>query len=271
MNEGATMKKFIFSTIIAITFLVAQSEHPFPPLNLVTIPTAGTLPKGSFTLEMLLQKDGGILPNLAVGLTDHFTIGMSYGFQDFIGDTKLKKNKPTPEVQVKYRLFEENTSWPALVIGLDTQGRGRYWEYDNVDADQTLIERYDKKAWGMYLTASKNWHVLGNLGLHIGISKNTWEDKDGDKSTNFFFGLDKELNRSFALLLEYDAALNDNGDAWGFHDITFGKGKGFLNAGLRWTIGSNLLIELDVNNITLNNDQAKYVNREVKIIYSEIF
>ena len=58
--------------ILVITVISAQSEHPYPPLNLVSIPTAGTLPRGSYTIEILLQKKGGIVPRLAVGLTDNF-------------------------------------------------------------------------------------------------------------------------------------------------------------------------------------------------------
>ena len=74
--------------VMIATFLTAQSEQPFPPLDLVTIPTSGTLPKGSFTIENLLMKGGGILPSINIGITDNFTIGLFYGFQNFIGDEK---------------------------------------------------------------------------------------------------------------------------------------------------------------------------------------
>ncbi len=262
---------FLLASLL-LTPLLSQREQPYPPLYLVSVPTAGTLPKGTFTSEFLLQKDGGILPRIGVGLTDHFMIGMSYGLQRFIGDNKLAVNKTYPEVQLKYRAYEETTQWPAVVIGMDTQGRGEYHEYmaspDNPDS-LVLVERYDQKAWGAYVVASKNWRAMGNLGFHIGISRNFSENKDGDDDINFFFGFDKELNRSFSLLLEYDAAFNDNNNK--LEDITFGKGKGYLNAALRWAVTPNLMLELDYNNITLNNDNADYANREVKLIYSESF
>ena len=85
---------------------------------------------------------------------------------------------------------------------------------------------------------------------------------------NLFIGIDKEINRSFSLLLEYDAALNDND--YRLNDLSFGKGKGYLNTGLRWTIANNLLLEINLNNINKNTD-ALYTNRQIKIIYSEIF
>ena len=53
------------------------------------------------------------------------------------------------------------------------------------------MNRYDQKAWGIYLVISKNYNLLGNLGFHGGLSKNSWEnDYDNDGQTNLFFGLD---------------------------------------------------------------------------------
>ena len=93
---------------------------------------------------------------------------------------------------------------------------------------------------------------------------------------NLFFGLDKELNRSFSLLMEYNAGLNDSNeyiamdeDDFPLNDITIGKGKGYLNAGLRWNIAQNLLIEVNFKDINLDKDD--FVNREIKIMYSEKF
>ena len=37
------------------------------------------------------------------------------------------------------------------------------------------IERYDQKAMGLYVVASRNWSALGNLGLHFGINKNLYK------------------------------------------------------------------------------------------------
>ena len=61
---------------------------------------------------------------------------------------------------------------------------------------------------GLYLVASRNWNALGNLGFHIGINKNDIEGKDND--VNLFFGFDKEINRSFSILAEYNFARNDD-------------------------------------------------------------
>ena len=269
----------IFLTLLTIlcNFCWSQIEQPYPPLNLVSIPTAGTLPRGSFTLESLLITNGGVVPRLSVGFTDNFSFGVSFGLQNLIGGNKPSINKTTPEVQIKYRVFDESQKMPALVYGLDTQGRGLYHVADSIFThsvfDSTVtLNRYDQKAWGMYMVMSKNWNLLGNLGLHAGISKSLSENSDGDKDINVFFGIDKELNRSFSFLVEYDTALNDNlkdGD-YALNDITFGKGKGYLNAGIRWAMSSNLMLEINFNDINQNTN-SEYTNREIKVMYSESF
>jgi len=264
INNKKTNLKNVLIIILLLHICWPQIEQGFPPLNLVSIPTAGTLPRGTYTIEALLSKNGGFTPKLSVGFTDNFSFGVSFGIQKLMGDEELYYNKTTPEVQMKYRIYEESESMPALVYGLDTQGRGNYITEDST----AIINRYEQKAWGMYMVLSKNWSFLGNLGLHIGLCKSISENDDGDKDFNVFFGIDKEINRSFSLLIEYDSAINDND--YEFKDISFGKGKGYLNAGIRWAVSPSLMMELNFNDINQNTD-AEYTNREIKIMYSESF
>ena len=87
-----------------------------------------------------------------------------------------------------------------------------------------------------------------------------------------------EINMDLIMARSADGffALNDNDPEIGY-DL-FGKGKGYLNAGIRWMVGKNIMLEIDfndisknyVNNQTLNNDK-EYSNRELKIIYFEKF
>ena len=78
----------------------------------------------------------------------------------------------------------------------------------------------------VFISISKNWDFFGNLGVHIGANKNIWEKTgvpDDDDQINLFFGIDKELNRSFSLIFECDAALNDNQDKYEIEDLAFGR------------------------------------------------
>ena len=255
------MKLINFSIIISIlsTFGIAQT-YP-PPTNLVSVPSAGTLVRGSYAMQMRVQKNGGLTSSLSVGITDRFQFGLSFGSANLIGDDSLEWY-PRPEANLKYRLIDETTSMPGLSIGLDTQGQGQFNEAD------TLM-RYDVKAMGIYAAASKNWVTpLGNLGLHMGTNYNFTEVNDGDKDINYFFGFDMEFNPELSILLEYNAALNENDMT--AKTMSISKG-GYLNAAIRWTFVERLHIEIDFINLLFDNDKVDYFNRELKITYIEYF
>jgi len=251
------IQKCFFLCIIS-SLILAQSEYP-PPTSLVTIPTAGTLVRGSFAMDMRIQKNGGISSGLKVGITDRFQFGMSFGASNLIGDDSLKWY-PHPEVNLKYQLIGETMTMPGIAIGLNSQGFGAY---------DDILERYETKAYGMYATASKNWTTpLGNMGLHAGVNQNFLEIKDHDEDQNLFMGIDIEINPELSFLVEYNAALNENDNE--AKDIALNNG-GYLNAAIRWTFVERLHIEMDFNNLLFNKDKVDYFNRELKIIYIEYF
>ena len=260
-----------------------------PPANLVTIPTAGSMQRGSYEIEMLMQTGGGVLARLGVGITDQFSLGMSYGIQQFISDQRPSINRTMPEAQLKYRLFAEGYKMPAIALGLDTQGRGDFQEKvvrDTVTVDGitnidiTTYERYEIKAIGLYIVASKNWNVLGNFGSHLGFSKNLLEADDIDDDFNLFFGIDKDLTADFSMFLEFNAALDDNGykdQRADLKGLTIGKGRGYLNAGLRWQVAPSFYMEIDFNDILINKDkttgevEVTNISRELKVVFNEYF
>ena len=246
------MKPFKYSTLIGfIIFQIIWSQTYPPPTNLVTLPSAGTLVRGSFAMQMRVQKNGGLITSLRAGLTDRFQFG----------DDSLIWY-PKPEASLKYRLIDETESFPGMSIGIDTQGHGQFHSADS-------LMRYDIKAMGMYISTSKNWVTpLGNLGLHLGSNYNFAEINDGDKDINYFFGLDVEFNPEFSFILEYNAALNENNMT--AKTIAINRG-GYLNAAIRWTFVEHLHIEMDFNNLLFNEDQVDYFNRELKITYIEYF
>ena len=267
------MKKYFTILFVALSFLFAQSEQPYHPINLISIPTAGTMRKGFFAFESAFMKDGGILPKFSIGITDNFTLGISFGVSNFIGDGDMKKNKSYPEVQIKYRVFDETDKIPAMLIGIDTQGRGKFFEeYLNQDLSVSL-NRYEQKSYGAYFVISRNWEALGNFGFHFGLNKNLTETDDGDDDINIFVGFDKELNKSFSIYGEYSFARDDDqySDDNPLEDIIIRKGNGYLNAGLRWSATNNIMLEINANDISKNNGISSSINRELKVIYFEQF
>ena len=266
------MKKYVLLLITFSTILFSQSNQPYPPINLVTIPTAGTLPKGYFSFENTFMNNGSILPKFSIGITDNFTLGMSFGVSNFIGNGIIKKHKSYPEVQIKYRVYDETETVPAVVIGIDTQGRGEYYEkYKNPSQETLSLNRYEQKSLGFYIVMSRNWTALGNFGFHFGLNKNLTEADDTDDDINIFFGFDKELNKSFSIYGEYNFARDDDKYNDDIQEIIYRKGNGYLNAGLRWSATDNLMLEINVNDLSKNDRNSDAMNRELKIIYFEQF
>ena len=108
MSKSQTIKVFL-TNIIVLSCLLGQDVSYPPPTTLVTMPTAGTLVRGSFSLEMRVQKGGGMSTALQVGITDRFQFGSSFGASNLIGDDSLRWY-PRPEVNLKYRLIDETMS-----------------------------------------------------------------------------------------------------------------------------------------------------------------
>ena len=243
-----------------LSFVLNAQSYP-PPSSLITLPTAGTLQRGSFALEMRIQKFGGLTSSISVGLTDRFQLGISYGSANLIGDDSLIWY-PKPETNLKYLLIDESETSPGISLGIDTQGLGKF------NSDDSLM-RYDTKALGLFAVASKNWVTpLGNLGWHFGSNYNFVETNDNDKDVNFFMGFDIEFNPELSMMLEYNAALNENNMT--SKNIAISRG-GYLNAGIRWTFVERLHIEIDFNNLMFDKKKVDYFNREIKITYIEYF
>mgnify|MGYP001422879565 FL=1 len=252
------MKKQIIVLLISIVHLVNGQEYP-PPTDLISVPTAGTLMRGSFSMDMRIQDEGGLVLGLSAGITDRFQFGMSFGSPNLIGDENLEWY-PRPEAKLKYLIVDENLSMPALALGLNTQGSGDY-----VDT----LQRYEIKALGLYGAMSKNWKSpLGNIGLHTGLNHSFLETEDGDSDPNLFFGMDVEFNPEFSFLLEYNSALNENGMT--ARTMSVSKG-GYLNAALRWSFVESLHLELHLNNLLFDDEEVDYFKRELKITYIEYF
>jgi len=243
-----------------LPFVLNAQSYP-PPSSLITLPTAGTLQRGSFALEMRIQKFGGLTSSISVGLTDRFQLGISYGSANLIGDDSLIWY-PKPETNLKYLLIDESETSPGISLGIDTQGLGKF------NSDDSLM-RYDTKALGLFVVASKNWVTpLGNLGWHFGSNYNFVETNDNDKDVNFFMGFDIEFNPELSMMFEYNAALNENNMT--SKNIAISRG-GYLNAGVRWTFVERLHIEIDFNNLMFDKKKVDYFNREIKITYIEYF
>lgn len=248
--------KFLSALMIAFTALTygqgtSGSDAKYEYRNLIDFPTAGILQKGQAAVSMNLLPFGSLMTKVEVGVFQNFSFGISYGGENLIGTGKINWYK-LPGINVKLRILDETFVMPALSLGFDSQGKGRYLnEFD----------RYEIKSPGFYAAVSKNFEMLGYLGLH-GVINYSLEREDGDKDLNIAFGVEKTLGSRVSLLLEYNVAFNDNtADA-------IGNGTGYLSMSLRYSVGEGFTIGLDLrdmlHNKTISGDR---VDRGVFIEY----
>ena len=235
-----------------------STEHYGVPFKLVDFPTAATLPRASFNVEIEAFSNGGMLGMINIGLHNRFTIGISYGGMAVLGDDKAEWFD-RPEFLVKFMIIDENLSFPAIALGFESQGTGFF------DKD---LDRYRFKAPGFYLVASKGYRTYSwESGLHVGININTLEDdRDNDDDISFFGGFDITFNNSISITGEYQAALNDNKK-----DTTYGRGRGYLNFGFHWNFFDRLSLGAVMKDLLNNTRGTNSFTRELRIIYSENF
>ena len=223
-------------------------------LELIDIPTAGTLPHKAFSIDMRMYPNGGFLGKGAVGALDRFDAAIHFGGENLIGDGSVNWN-PQIGIDIRVRVIDESNFFPGVALGFSTQGWGGY---------NKEFDRYSVKARGFYLVASRNYWLFGNLGFHAGLNKSL-ENDDKDEDFNVFVGMDKALFKGIEFLIDYDFALNDN------ESVMFGEGHGYLNAGLRIGITNNYYFEFDFKNLTKNRPDIAEISREIKFGFIRTF
>jgi hypothetical protein len=233
---------------IALAQGSAGTSGKLEPRVLVDVPTAGMLDKGSFAIDLSFYQEGGILFGLSAGIFNRLSFGISYGGSRLIGSQDPILDE-LPGVNLKIRVLEETPLLPALAIGFDSQGKDGYLKE---------LRRYVIKSPGLYAVLSKNYLFLGYLSLHGGVNY-SFEQNDDDRDFNAFLGLEKTLGPVFSLVTEYNLAFNDNSG----HAI--GRGRGYLNAGFRWTVGSGLTLTVNLKDLTSNGGDVRVANRTISL------
>jgi len=228
----------------------AGTDASYEPRSIIDLPTAGILPHGTIALDMEFFKHDGLLAVTSVGLFDRLVLGISYGGGNIIG-TETPVWNPAPGVAARLRIIDETVLLPAIAIGFDTQGKEEY-----VDR----VSRYTVKSLGLYAVGSKNYSVMGFLSLHGGINY-SFERADGDEDPNLFIGAEKTLGPVFSLLGEYNLGSNDS------NREALGRGRGYLNLGLRVAVGKGFSVGIALKDIAKNQQEISIGNRTFSVEY----
>ena len=242
--------QILFLTIPLYSQGTAGDKAKYEYRYLIDIPTAGILEKGVVGVTSEILPDGVLIAVIEAGVFENVSIGISYGGANLIGSGNVDWYK-LPAVNIRARIINETTLIPAIAFGFDSQGKGIY---DNT------YKRYAIKSPGFFGAVSKNFELMGYMSLH-GTVNYSLEGTDGDNFVDIRAGVEKTLGSSFSLLVEYDFALNDN-------NSDFGSGKGYLNAGLRWSPGTGFTLGFDVRDLLSNKTSTKNAaDRSLKIEY----
>ena len=225
------------------------------PIDSARYPTAGIVGHREYRLMTRAMPESSALLGGWVGLKDRAHAGVFYGAYHLID-----RGEPVFYDHVGFDVrvrFAEESRWPALAGGFDSQGWGPY------DGGE---RRYERKSPGFYLVASKNWHSFaGDLSLTAGGCY-TMETRDDDRAPNFFASADWFIAGHVSLLADFDAARNDNAD-----DGIYGEGGVYLDAGIRALLGETVSVMLVFTDLTHNLAPGDESGREVQIVFANTF
>jgi hypothetical protein len=223
---------------------------------IVTSPTASILPHGGYLFQGSIGPQSAIIASLKVGFFDRFMLGASYGFQGLIGRGDVHAND-RPGFEARLRIIEESEARPALAMGIDTQGEDAYLE----DAS-----RYTRKSKGMYAVLGKNYRLIGDFSINAGINYSLENEDEG--GLNAFGGFDLELINGFSILLDYNAAVDDDDEEVVTH-LT--RGRGYLDSGVRFDYRDNLSFKVLFKDLLGNYLPESGVDRAIEFFYFNSF
>ena len=171
------MKKLILCLTILITSASsvfsqgsAGTNAKFEYRSLIDLPTAGILERGYVALTTDFMPEGTVIGKLEVGVFNNMSFGISFGGSNIIGTGDVDWYN-YPGVNFRVRLVDETTSWPAITLGFDSQGKGEYYSDPG---------RYEIKSPGFFAAVAKNFELLGYLSIH-GLVNYSLERADDDK------------------------------------------------------------------------------------------
>lgn len=252
------MKSVLILIIAALVYIqigfsqgTAGDAASFEYRFLVDMPTGGVLNKGAVGFSTDFLPDGVAIAKIEVGVFENISFGISYGGANVIGIGAAEWYK-LPGVNVRVRIVNETLLLPAITLGFDSQGKGKYFSEE---------KRYTIKSPGFFVAGTKNFALLGYLSIH-GTVNYSLENKDGDGFLNMLIGAEKTIGPSFSVMAEYDLGFNDNSVP------NFGEGKGYMNWGIKWSISKGFTIGLQLRDILKNKKiSSGFGDRAVSMEY----
>ena len=205
----------------------AGSNYTFETMNIVNMPTAGNIPLKDQYLELYFSQNSCLGIKVLDAPFHNFYFGIAESATNFFGDGDITFQK-YPGLIANYRILNEGKYYPAIGIGINTQGRGNFNE---------ITDEFNFNSPGLYLAMSKSFlWSFGYFGLHIGTNY-SFEPNSGNRKVNFYFGIEQSIANKASINLEYDMNSPEN------PGIVFNKA--LLNLALRYSLDDRITIDLN--------------------------
>jgi hypothetical protein len=216
----------------------------------IDLETAGVLNKGNWMLQNSIVDNGSWLSEISYSPLKNIQVGISYTVNNLISDAKPELQK-LPGFQVKLRFINETKTFPAMLIGVNTQGRGFYL----LDHERSLV-----MSKGIYLSASKtfDWEI-GELALHANINY-SFDPIDKYKVPNFSFAFEENFSKELSLIVELNTMNNE-------YLSEIYRNSVLLNAALRWNVSKNIYLEFQMKQLAKQSKFSESFPRYICIDY----
>lgn len=199
---------------------------------IVDLPTAGMLPAyhGAGVINFLPL--GGLYLEASYALFQSFLVGIAYGGNGIIGNSKPEMQN-LPGITAKYRFLDERINIPAIVLGFRSQGGGNFI-YGN--------DRFVDHSPGFFLAVSKSFTwAMGELSFHSGVNY-SFEANKVFRSPDVYFGFEQSIGKFVALNLEFDLSLDE--------DAKLLNHRGRVNGALRFSVVDGVTIGMKIRDLT---------------------
>jgi hypothetical protein len=246
------LKKLIKISLITIFILPLYSET----INLIDIPTAWTILRGYYDVNVIIYGGGGLSAKISIGLTDRLMLGISEDIGGAIGSQKADWN--IPGVLAKLNLIYPSDDSLGIAIGYDSFLNGEYGKCYNNKITEDIV-------YGIYLAFTKPVSLFrGSQFWHFGVRFPLlpFEARKNGKNISLYTGLNIIINREIMIMGEVENIyLNGN------------RNKEILyNCGIKYNFSEALSVRLNFQYTSSReiNPEDK-ATRSILLEYQNIF
>jgi hypothetical protein len=232
----------------ATALVVAWAAAAAADTRIIDNHTAMVPAHGELRLEIGAGPEGSVLTGVDVGLFERLTFGISYGMQEVLGRGDVEAN-PRPGI-VFHALMLDEPGLPAIGVGYDSQGHGRWLE---------AYQRYERKSSGFYVAATQNLLVTSYELLTAVTGGINYSLEQNRQAMDLYMGASQAFGRGLSVLLDYDFSLDD--------DAGLDANRGYLDLGVQWRFGSGNHLRFLLRDLLGNWGGQGKVARELNFFY----